>query len=212
MRELSFECLDVRPEDYAAAPTLTFRLRIDETARDPIHAMVLRCQIRLEPRKRRYDDEEAGLLGALFGDRSRWGETLKPIQFANTSVTVSGFTGTTEIDVPLTCGYDLDVTAGQYFHALRDGEIPFLLLFSGTIFGKGDNGFWVEQVPWDLEASYRMPVAVWQEMMDRHFPQQGWIRLHRDTIDALLRYKAENAVPTWDAAMEQLLGTREAVS
>jgi hypothetical protein len=205
MAELTFDCIDVRPLKYAASPTLAFKLRISELTGQPVHAMVLRVQIRIEPQRRRYADEESELLTHLFGDRSRWGETLKPFQFTTVSVTVPGFSGATEVDVEVPCTYDLEVAAGKYFHALSEGVVPMVLLFSGTVFGKGGPGFWVEQVPWHTQAECRMPVAVWDELMSRYFPNVAWIKLPRDTVDALLKYKAAHAIPTWEAAIEQLL-------
>ncbi|MEU4249027.1 DUF6084 family protein [Amycolatopsis sp. NPDC026612] len=205
MAELTFDCIDVRPLKYAASPTLAFKLRISELTGQPVHAMVLRVQIRIEPQRRRYADDESELLTHLFGERSRWGETLKPFQFTTVSVAVPGFTGATEIDVEVPCTYDLEVAAGKYFHALSEGVVPMVLLFSGTVFGKGGPGFWVEQVPWHTQAECRMPVAVWDELMSRYFPNVAWIKLPRETVDALLKYKAANAIPTWEAAIEQLL-------
>jgi hypothetical protein len=205
MAELSFDCLDVYPQRYAAAPTLLFRVRVAEVSGASIHAIALRCQIRIEPQRRRYDNHESELLSDLFGERSRWGETLKPLQFTSVSAMVPSFTGATEIELPVPCTYDLEVAAGKYFHALEEGVVPLLLLFSGTVFGKGEKGFWVDQVPWHKDAQFRMPVAVWRDLMDLYFPNDAWIRLRRDTVDALLRYKAEHAIPTWDAAMEKLL-------
>ena len=205
MAELSFDCIDVRPLKYAASPTLAFKLRISELTGQPVHAMVLRVQIRIEPQRRRYTDDESELLTHLFGDRSRWGETLKPFQFTTVSATVPGFTGATEIDAEVPCTYDLEVAAGKYFHALSEGVVPMVLLFSGTVFGKGGPGFWVEQVPWHTQAECRMPVTVWDELMSRYFPNAGWIKLPHETLDALLKYKAEHAIPTWEAAIEQLL-------
>jgi hypothetical protein len=205
MAELTFDCIDVRPLKYAAAPTLAFKLRISELTGQPVHAMVLRVQIRIEPQRRRYADDESELLTHLFGERSRWGETLKPFQFTTISVTVPGFAGSTEVDAEVPCTYDLEVAAGKYFHALSEGVVPMVLLFSGTVFGKGGPGFWVEQVPWHTQAECRMPVAVWDELMSRYFPNVAWIKLPRETVDALLKYKAQHAIPTWEAAMEQLL-------
>ncbi|MEU8630640.1 DUF6084 family protein [Amycolatopsis sp. NPDC048633] len=205
MTELTFDCIDVRPLKYAASPTLAFKLRISELTGQPVHAMVLRVQIRIEPQRRRYSDDESELLTHLFGDRSRWGDTLKPFQFTTVSVAVPGFTGATEIDAEVPCTYDLEVAAGKYFHALSEGVVPMVLLFSGTVFGKGGPGFWVEQVPWHTQAECRMPVAVWDELMARYFPNVAWIKLPRETVDALLKYKAANAIPTWEAAIEQLL-------
>jgi hypothetical protein len=118
---------------------------------------------------------------------------------------VQGFTGNTEVDLPLPCTFDFDVAAAKYLHALRDGEIPLELLFSGTVFTKGQTGFTVEQVPWDLEASYRLPVAAWRSLMDQYFPNAGWIRLDRDVLAALARYKSARGLTSWEATMEQLL-------
>ena len=36
-------------------------------------------------------------------------------------------------------------------------------------------------MPWNLEASYRLPAQVWHAAMDRFFPGGGWLRLERDT-------------------------------
>ncbi|WP_214321759.1 DUF6084 family protein [Nonomuraea sediminis] len=203
MAELGFACLGSRVKTHAAFPTLLFRLRV--TSQADVHAILLRCQIRVEPHLRRYGPDEAELLGDLFGDPSRWGDTLKPLQFADVAVTVPGFTGATEIDVPVPCGYDLEVAAGKYFAALDDGEIPLLMLFSGTVFTRADNGFAVQQVPWHCEARHRLPVAVWRELMDHYFPGTGWLRLSRGTLRDLHRFKSAHALATWDDVMQALL-------
>ncbi|MFN2477768.1 MAG: DUF6084 family protein [Pseudonocardiaceae bacterium] len=198
MAELSFTCIDVQPERYAVAPTLLFRLRVGAAAAQRVKAIALRCQIRIEPARRKYGEKEGERLSELFGERERWSETLKPFQFANSSTVVASFTDSIEVDVAVPCSYDMEVAAGRYFHALEDGEIPFILLFSGTVFGDGEKSLWVEQVPWHAESQYRMPVAVWREMMDIHFPNSGWLRLRRDTIDALADFRASRALPSWD--------------
>lgn len=141
----------------------------------------------------------------LFGERARWGDTLKPFQFANTSMVVPSFTGSTEVEITVPCSYDMDVTAGRYFHALEDGEIPFILLFSGTIFGDGVQTLWIQQVPWTAESRYRVPVKLWREMMDTHFPNSGWLRLQRETLDALAEYRTARGLPTWDETVLAVL-------
>jgi hypothetical protein len=206
MSDLAITCVDVRADRYAAAPTMLFRLRLTEATGVRVHAIALRCQIRIEPARRRYGGEEAERLLELFGETPQWGESLKPMQFAAVGVVVPSFTGTAEVDVPVPCTYDFEVAAAKYLHALSGGEVPMLLLFSGTAFHRTDDGrFEVEQVPWSLESRYRVPVAVWRELMDRFFPGGGWIRVHRDTLDALQRFKARNALPTWEDAFAALL-------
>lgn len=206
MTELSFECTGVRADRYAAAPTLLFRLRLTASDATRVHAIALRCQIRIEPARRGYRADEAEALSDLFGERARWGSTLHPLQFAQVSQVVPGFTGETEVDLAVPCGYDLEVAAGRYFRALHDGEVPLLLLFSGTVFA-GTGGFQVQPVSWDKEAAVRMPVAVWQEMTEAHFPGCGWLRLPNATLDALLAYRSRHALPSWQAAVESLLAS-----
>jgi hypothetical protein len=202
--DLVFDAIDAQADRYAAVPTLQLKLRISETTGEQIHAIALRCQIRIEPQRRRYSpQEEEGLLD-LFGEPARWGDTLKPMQFATVSLMVPSFSGSIEADLPVPCTYDFEVAAAKYLHALGDGEVPLLLLFSGTVFTKGTSGFSVGQVPWHKEASYRLPVAVWREIMDRFFPNSGWIRVRRDTLDGLQRFKARRALTSWDDALETL--------
>jgi hypothetical protein len=201
----SFACTGVRADRYAAGPTLVFRLRVATAEPDTrVHAMALRCQLRIEPARRGYGEAEAAGLADLFGERSRWGGTLLPLQFAHVSVMVPGFTGSTEVDLPVPCTYDLDVAATRYFDALEGGEVPLRLLFSGTAF-TGPGGYRVEPVPWDREAAYPMPVAVWREMVEQHFPGCGWLRLPRSAMEALLAYRSRRALPSWEATVEALL-------
>jgi hypothetical protein len=202
---LSFEALGARAEPYAAVPTLLVRLRITEADGRPVHAVALRCQIMIEPQRRRYEPAEEEHLLELFGETPRWGDTLRPFLWTHVGMTVTGFTGSTEVDLPITCTYDFEVAAAKYLHALRGGEVPLLLLFSGTVFGRGEAGFSAQPVAWHEEASFRLPVGVWRDVMDRYFPGGCWLRLRRDTLDALLRYKAERGILTWEETVEQLL-------
>ncbi|MEN8583231.1 hypothetical protein B1A87_015225 [Arthrobacter sp. KBS0703] len=205
MTELTFGVVDIQPEPYAAAPQLTARLRLTEATGAVVHAIALRCQVRILPQRRGYEPEEEDGLLDLFGDRGRWPTTLKSFLWMQCSTMVQGFTGSTEVDLPLPCTFDFDVAAAKYLHALRGGEIPLELLFSGTVFTKGAAGFGVEQVPWDLEASYRLPVAAWHRLMDQYFPNAGWIRLDRDVLAALSHYKSARGLTSWEAAVEALL-------
>ena len=138
MAELVFDCIGAQADRYAVVPTFSLRLRISETSGEPVAAIALRCQLRIEPARRRYSAAEAERLHDLFGDTDRWADTLKPLQFTMVSLMVPGFTGSTEVDVPITASYDLEVAATRYFAGLDDGTVPLLLLFSGTLFGTVD--------------------------------------------------------------------------
>ena len=205
MAELSFDLIGARAERYAVVPSFTLQLRISETTGQRVDAIALRCQIRIEPMRRHYTDAEAERLNDLFGEKQRWSDTLKPLQFTLLSAMVPSFTGSTELDLPVPFSYDLEIASTRYFSALDSGEIPLLMLFSGTIFRTADGRLQVQQVPWSKEATFRLPVSVWRDSVDAHFPNSAWIRMSRQTLDELIRFKNRKALPTWDATMEALL-------
>jgi Family of unknown function (DUF6084) len=203
--ELVFDCTGARADRLAITPLMYFTLRISETSGDRVEAIALRCQLRIEPARRRYSDEEAARLNDLFGDTHRWADTLKPMQFTTVSVMVPGFTGSTELDLPVPLTYDMEIGATRYFAGLDDGEVPLLLLFSGTVFGTAAGRLSVTQVPWSKEAVYRLPIGIWREAIDAHFPNAAWIKVSRLTLDDLISFKSAKGLPTWDATIMALL-------
>lgn len=209
MPEFAFECTGAYPDAAAAAPTISLQLHIEESTGVTVHALALRTQVRIDPLRRRYDDSEAAAMQDLFGERSRWGTTLKPLQLGFVNQMVPTFTGSTDVDIALPCSYDFDVAANKYLYALAAGEVPLLLLFSGTVFTAEGNGFSVSLVPWDREARYRLPVQVWQDTMDLHFPGTAWLRLGSPAFDALYRYRTAQQLTSWDDAVERLLKAAE---
>ena len=205
MSGYTFTVLDIFAEPYAAAPQLTARLRIEETSGLVVHAIALRCQVRIEPQRRGYAEADETGLRVLFGDRDRWAQTLKPFLWMQCNSTVQGFTGVTEVDLPMPCSYDFDVVGSRYLHAVGEGTVPLSLLFSGTVFTRGVSGFGVEQVPWDCDAAYRLPVGVWQQMIDAYYPNTGWIRLDRDVLDRVADYRSRHGLTSWEETVQRLL-------
>jgi hypothetical protein len=205
MAELVFDCVGARVDPYAVVPSFDLVLRISETSGEKVDAIALRSQIRIEPFRRLYSDAEAERLHDLFGERIRWSDTLKPLQFSTISTMVPGFTGSIEVDLPVPFTYDLQIASTRYFSSLDDGEIPLLLLFSGTIFGSADGRLRVQQVPWSKETTFRLPVGQWREAVDAHFPDTAWITMSRQTLDELGQFKSRHALPTWDATVLALL-------
>ena len=209
MAELVFDCVGAEADRYAVVPSMTLRLRITETSGERVDAIALRCQIRIEPHRRRYSAQEAERLHDLFGDTDRWADTLKPLQFTTLSTMVPGFTGATTQELPLLCSYDLEIASTKYFSSLEDGMIPLLLLFSGTIFSTRDGRMNVQQVPWSKESVFPLPVKVWRQTVDLHFPNSAWFRVQQDTLEALQRFKSRNALTTWDSTLNALLAEVE---
>ena len=209
MTDLTFTVLDVVAEPYTATPQLNARIGIasgdgDEPG-EPIHAIALRCQVRIDPLRRPYSDAEADGLADLFGPRQRWVNTQRTFLWQHSTAMVQGFTGVTEFSLPLECTYDFEVAASKYLHALRDGAIPLLFLFSGTVFAKGERGFSVRQVSWECEGRHDMPVAVWSDLVQLHYPNAGWVRLGHDTVTALAAYKSARGMLDFEDAVATLL-------
>ncbi|GAA1853909.1 DUF6084 family protein [Asanoa iriomotensis] len=209
---LLFAVRDIVAEPHAVTPQLTAKLRIDDDAGRRVHAMTLRCQVRVEPQRRGYDPAEGEALRGLFGGRERWTDTVRPFPWLRCDTTVPGFAGGTEVDLALPCTYDLDVVGTSYLHALTDGTVPLSFLFSGTVFVPGGTGFAVEPVPWDRTAAYDLPVAVWRDMIEQYFPGTGWLRLDREVLDALAALRARQGHVSWEETIRSLLPADEVVA
>ena len=193
---------------YAAAPTVAFALSID--CDRPVRSLSLNVQIRIAAPRRGYDAGEQERLVELFGTPDRWSETLRGFLWTNATVVVPPFTGTGRATLTVTCTYDFEVAAAKYFHALADGEVPLELLFSGTVFYAGESGLLrTAQIPWDCEARFDLPVAVWRKAVDNRFPHSAWLRVDRVVFDRLLAYKARRTLPTWESTLEELLDRSE---
>jgi hypothetical protein len=204
--ELRFQIVGNEAVAHSAAPLLALKLRITNKPLDEIHTISLRCQVQIEPTKRRYLPEEQDKLHDLFGEPSRWGKTVRPLLWMNTSLSVPEFSESIVIDLPLPCSYDFNVATTKYFYALAAGEIPLCVMFSGTVFYKDESGLLqATQIPWDREAYCRLPVQVWRDMMAMHYANHAWLSLRQDAFDRLYEYKMQNGIPTWEQAIERLL-------
>ena len=167
-RRAEVQLRGARPEPYAAGPAVQLDSGSAPNGRCNV---ALRTQIRIEPRRRRYTSlEESERLSDLFGEPARWGETLNPLQLATVATMVPGFTGSTTVPLVVPLTYDLDIASTKYLHGLDGGDVPLLLLFSGTVFTGAADRVQLELVPWHEEAAFRLPVAVWRAAMDAHFP------------------------------------------
>ena len=210
MPDLSFEIEGAEVLEYAAVPSLVFKLRVENLDGEPIRSVSLNTQVRIAATQRHYEASEQGRLLELFGEPHRWGNTLRSLLWTHTVLQVPRFSGSTVVDMPVTCTYDLEVAAAKYFHALEDGEVPLEFLFSGTVFYTGEGGMLqTARISWEKEAEFRLPVRVWKEMMDHYFPNSAWIRLRKDAFDQLYDYKIRMGFPTWEAAVEALLRASE---
>ena len=117
------------------------------------------------------------------------------------------FAGPEQVDQPGRFGVGVGTSQrlDPHLATQRDGALPLQYLFSGTIFVKTDRGFSVQQVPWDCEYRFDMPVAVWRDLIAQHYPNTGWVRLSHETIAALAAYKSARGLLDLDHAVTSLL-------
>ena len=210
MPDLSFSVDSAEAVTFAASPMLSFKLRIrNANSEEKIQSIGLRCQIQIEPTKRKYSATEQAQLFELFGEPERWGRTVRSMLWVHTNAMVPPFQGETVVDLPVPCTFDFNVAATKYFGGLEDGLVPLNLMFSGTVFFESsDCGLQIEQIAWDKEAAFKLPVSVWREMMDHYYPNTAWLCLRRDVFERLSQYKMEHAIPTWEQAVEALIPER----
>jgi hypothetical protein len=214
MPDLSFRIEDAAVVPFAIAPALALKLRI--TNADPgetIHTIALRTQIQIEVARRHYTPEEQARMRDLFGEPERWSQTLRSLLWTNVAIVVPGFQSSTLVDLPVPCTFDFNVASTKYFEGLTSGEIPLLLMFSGTVFyADSEDVLQVAPISWEQETAFRLPVKVWRDMMDSYYPNSVWLNLRRDAFERLYQYKTQHGIPTWEQALERVLPVEEAVN
>jgi hypothetical protein len=214
MPDLSFAIEEAIVIPFAVAPTIAFRLRIENAnAGETIHTVALRCQIQIDVTRRRYTAVEQARIRDLFGEPDRWSQTLRSLLWTHANVVIPSFQGSTTSDLHVPCTFDFNVAATKYFAGLSDGEIPLHLMFSGTVFyADGEDVLQVVPISWEQEARFTLPVKVWRDMMDSYYPNCVWLNLRRDVFERLYQYKMQNGIPTWEQALEKVLPVEELVS
>ena len=213
MPDLNFKIEEATVVPFAAAPTLGFKLRIENAiAGEKIHTIALRCQIQIDVTRRRYSVQEQSRMRDLFGEPERWSQTLRSLLWTHANVVIPSFQGSTAADLPVPCTFDFNIAATKYFEGLADGEIPLHFMFSGTVF-YADAGDALQVIPisWDQETRFNLPVKVWRDMMDSYYPNTVWLNLRRDVFERLYQYKTQHGIPTWEQALEKVLPAEEMV-
>lgn len=206
MPDLGFAVDSVTVVDGSLTPLLNFGLHVSEMDGGDVDSVVLSCQIMIDAVRRPYAAREQEALLDLFGAPQRWGTTLKTMLWTHTGMTVPAFSGETLVTLPVPATFDLSLAAAKYFFALEEGEVPLTFQFSGTVFYRDPEGFLaIDRIAWTKEARFRLPVSVWRELIERHYPDGAWLCLRRDVFDRLYRYKARRGVATWEEVVDSLL-------
>jgi hypothetical protein len=204
--DLTFAVTGAEPERFAALPTLRFRLEITRSGGGPVRSVSLTTAIRIDVARRRYGPEARRGLAELFGAPERWGSTMRPLVWTQTTVVVPPFDTSTTTDVTVPCGYDTELAVTKYLRAVRDGDVPLDFLFSGTVFFQGPEGLLrTARISWAKDTTYRLPAAMWHELTDRYCAGSPWLRLSRETYERLDDHRARHVLGSLDDAVRDLL-------
>ena len=211
MPDLSFEILSATPARDMLTPAISFDLRVtNRFPEQPIHAVLLRCQLQIDVARRRYSATEQSQLHDLFDNPGRWNDTLRAMTWANLSVNVPAFRTATSYSLVLPCNLDWDAAFAKYFHGLDGGDVPLSFLFSGSVLYDGGQGaLQIEPISWNKEARFRMPAEVWKRLMELHYPNSVALNLRRDLFDELYRLKTRLGLSTFEQAIEHMLRAAE---
>jgi hypothetical protein len=193
--DLDFRVESAAPLRFSASPHVEFKLRVSNRGGRTVHSVLLKSQIHLDAARRHYTKEEQARLTDLFGEPHRWGETLRSLLWATTTHVIPSFSDETVLDMAVPCTFDFNIAATKYCAGINDGDIPVAFYFSGTVFYAGEAGsLQAAQISWEKEAVYRMPAAVWRDMMDIYYPNTAWLCLSRTAFDRLYDYKVRRGL------------------
>lgn len=204
--QLTFEILGAAHEPHAVQPSLRFEMGVAEAGGREVYAITLTAQIMFDPAKREYDEATRAELVELFGTPERWPSTTHSFLWTHADALVHSFTGATTFGLTVPCTADLEMPATRYLAALPDGEVPLSFHFTGRVLYAGESRqVQVVHIGWDTMCRHRMPVSVFADMIDHHHGDLRFVRLHRDTLAALSRAKAQRGAHTYDALVTDLL-------
>ena len=173
--------------------TLLFRLRVDrDHRRGRARDRAARASCGSSRSAARTTTREQEGLADLFGTPDRWSQHAAS---RSCGPTPSRWCRASPGASSSTCRSPARTTsrsaATKYLHALRDGDVPLRAAVQRHGVHprrhrlRGRAG---ALAPGGARAGCRC--AVWRALMDLYFPGGGWIRLDRDTLDALARYRS----------------------
>ena len=200
--DLAFEVLDVLPQQHAASPHLLFRLRVTERSGAVVHAIALRAQLRIEPQRRPYDARRAGRPG-------------RPVRHPGP---VRQHPQAVPVDARVDDGAGLHRStrvrpAGRLHLRLRGRARRSTCTRCAAATCRSSCCSAAPSSPAVTPASrssscpgrWRPATGcrwrAWRQLMDLYFPGSGWIRLDRETIDALARYRSARGLTSWEQTL-----------
>ena len=212
MVDLDFAVEDVEVERHAVAPLLQFTLRVTNTdAGAPVHNVMLKCQIRIEPTRRHLWPHRSTICSSdLFGTPERWGQTLQSILWTHSNILVPGIRDANAwssfrfLAASISISLRRNISTASKTAKFRSFSCSAARSFIAT----PSDDLQIDQIAWTKESAYRLPVRVWRSMMDHYYPQTTWLCLRRDAFDELYRYKRARGLPSFETALDELLDAK----
>lgn len=211
MPELDFTVVAARPLPFAATPELALELRVTASPADAeVHAVLLRCQVRIVASQRGYGQAEQSRLRDLFGDGASASRGNRNLVWTEISTSLRSFTGEALVELALPCSVDLDSAIGKYFSAVEGGALPLSLLFSGTMFHASPAGtLSVTPIAWSKEAKFLLPSELIRQVLALHHPHRAPVLLDRTLLERLDAYRSERGLTSIEHALGCLLDEAE---
>src|SRR5690348_1936034 len=205
MPELRFRIASAVALEHAASPLIALAIELSTQPAQRIESVLLRCAVRIEVGARPPAGADRGRLRELFGPPSAWNRAARSLLWTQAIAIAPAFEGSTQVEVQLPCSYDLAAAASKYLLGLRDGEVPITAQLSGTVFHRERDQLQAAPIAWDREASFALPVALFHQVLEQHFPNAGVLALRRDVYERLDQYRIARGLPSWEHAVESLL-------
>lgn len=202
----AFEIISTEAVPRSSIPTLRFHAEVSDLSGIRIQFIALSVLITIEPGLRTYDPATRERLVELFGEPERWGSTTGAFRWTQVETVVPAFTGQGSFRFAVECSYDHEIAATKYFAGISEGVYPLQMHFNGTTYYEDEGGrLQILPLAWDRSTRFELPVPVWREMIDSHYPLGGWLRLSEQTLLDLGRHKAASGAPTIDDCVRGLL-------
>ncbi|GHJ42557.1 DUF6084 family protein [Streptomyces sp. TS71-3] len=203
---LAFAVTGVRPLEHAAVPTLALRLALTRTGGGPVRSVLLTTAIRIDAARGPHEHADRAALAPLFGQPEQWATSMRPLTWAQLTTVVPAFDERTQVDLPVPCTGDTEQAVRTYFRAVHDADVPLELLFTGTVFhADGAGRLATARIPWDTEATCRLPAALWHGLTERYYGPGRWLRLGGRTAERLDAYGAAHGLLDADRGVAALL-------
>lgn len=189
MSDLSFEIVSAHSMRDVIAPALAFDVRITTSApAQPVHAILLRCQILVEAASRRNSS----------------------LTWTSTTASIPGFSGSTIHPIVVPCALHSSLATAEYFQSVEDLEVPLAFLLSGSVFLEGaQGGLQVCPIPSDTQVRFNLDLRQWHSLMDLHYARLACLNLRRDVFEELCRFKNTQGFSTFEEAIQVMLSLAE---